>query len=189
MAGLAGRPFHARARCPLTRDTLLSLSPSALRRALADGHPVDPAALDDTWYRGTSLGLWGWVEALTWKTFAKTFHHDPVTGARRGWNVRLHQDGLDAPARPLERAGVPLTFGHYAIRATDAGVLLDYGAGGNPWYDPSRLVRDPLVALAPSDPSRLLGYTCLALGGLRVPTPSWFLLERIGPLPFVPTRG
>ena len=76
-------------------------------------------------------------------------------------------------------------FGHYGLVATPAGLVLDYGAGGNPWFDPTRLVRDPLVALAPGDPSRLLGCTLLAVGPLRVPTPSWFLLERAGALPFV----
>ena len=50
--------------------------------------------------RGTSLGLPALVEKLTWKTFQKTFYRDPRTGRLLGWNVRLEQDGLDAPSRP-----------------------------------------------------------------------------------------
>ena len=61
------------------------------------GHPVDPAQLEGWVYRGTSLGLPSLVERLTWKTFQKAFWRDPATGRLLGWNVRLEQDGLDAP--------------------------------------------------------------------------------------------
>ena len=42
-------------------------------------------------------------------------------------------------------------------------------------------LRDPMVALAPGSTERLLGWSYLDLG-FALPTPSYFLLERIGPL-------
>jgi hypothetical protein len=89
----------------LTASDYVGLSRAALRDALRAGHDVDPRALDDTVYRGTSLGLPGVVDRLTWKTFRKVFHRDPITGALRGYNVRLEQRGLSGPSVPLVRAG------------------------------------------------------------------------------------
>jgi hypothetical protein len=164
---------------------VLDLSRRELAELLAGGHPIDAEALDDTEYRGVSLGLGRLIEALTWKTFAKTFHRDPETGRLRGWNVRLAQTGLDGPIEPRR------TFGHYeVVGATErsvptkwrAGLLLDYAAPGNGRFDPIRLVRDPLVALEAGSPDLLLGATYLQVGRLTIPTPSFFVLERLGPL-------
>ncbi len=160
--------------------TLLPLAPAALQAAMDRGARVPADALAGAWYRGTSLGLWSWVERLSWKTFAKVFHRDG--GALRGWNVRLHQDGLGAPPRPRTRAGRPIVFGHYAVVEDPDGVVLDYGRGANPRLDPTRMVRDPLVALDP-DGAVLLGRTWLVVGARRLPTPSFFLLERAGAIP------
>lgn len=175
---------------------LLSAPRRELRERLCAGHPIDPSALDDSEYRGISLGLGALVDALLWKTFRKTFHRDPRTGALRGWNVRLAQTGLASAPTPLLRLGQPRTFGHFRVcPARDyrlpwpvhQGLLLDYGLGGNPRVDLtfSFLMRDPLVALAPDDPTLLFGWSFLQLGPLRLPTPSFFLLEREGPLTYV----
>lgn len=166
----------------MSAEALLSASRATLLDTLREGHPLDPSALDDQMYVGVSLGLPGWVDRLAWKTFLKTFHRDPADGGLRGWNVRLHQDGIDAPPRPMQRRGQPLSFGHYRVRdlspgeaprGVSTGLLLDYGAGG---------LRDPVVALEPRDPTVLLGWTYVSLWGWAVPTPSFFLLRRAGPL-------
>lgn len=166
----------------MTRAELLAASRDELRARLAGGHPIDPSRLDDTVYRGISLGLPAWIERLTWKQFAKAFHRDPRTGRLRGWNVRVEQDGLDRPWRPRLRGGRPWTFGHFAVTQERDRLLLDYGAGGNRRADPLNLLRDPLVALRAGSVELLLGWSYLALGPARVPTPSYFLLERDGPL-------
>lgn len=172
---------------------------AALLRA---GHPIEASALDDTEYRGVSLGLPRFVERLTWKTFMKTFHRDPETGVLRGWNVRVVQSGVDAKSVPQLRGGVPRAFGHFhVVEARDHGVpagadralLIHYGLGQNPALDPTRFVRDPLVALNPGSVELLLGWTYVALGPFRIGTPSYFTLERQGPLthrvaPPVPAR-
>ncbi len=162
-----------------------------LAAALGAGYPIDPHALDDTQYRGTSLGLWGWVERLSWKKFRKTFHRDPVTGALRGWNVRLVQDGLDAPDTPMTRQdGSAITFGHYEVVPTDGhsvpngaqGLLIHYGRGGNGPLSSTGRVRDPLVAVHEGSVDLLLGWSYVDLGFARLGTPSYFTLERAGAL-------
>jgi len=176
-------------------ETLRKAKPSELRRRIVEGHPVDPAALEGWAYRGTSLGLPRVVERLTWKTFQKTFYRQPETGRLVGWNVRLEQDGVDAPSRPKRRGGVPVTTWHYEVRPPDGvrlprgfdrGLIIDYGRGNNPALDTIRLSKDPLVAVEPGNADVLLGVTYLALGPLCVETPTYFLLEREHRLDFVP---
>ena len=172
-------------------SNLLGASRRELRHLLETGHPIAPAELDDSVYRGISLGLPAWVEALSWKTFVKTFHRDPETSRLRGWNVRLEQDGLDAPCRPMRRGtGEIKAFGHFEVvpwtgqRAPvghGPGLLIDYGRGQNAGLDPIGRLRDPIVALRSGDCTLLLGWSYLALGW-SLPTPSFFSLERVGPL-------
>jgi hypothetical protein len=163
----------------ISRADLLRASRSELRALLEGGHPVDPAELADTVYRGISLGLPAWVERLSWKKFAKAFHRDPRTGALRGWNIRIEQDGLDQPWRTRIRRGRPWTFGHFAVVHDRDRVVLDYGAGR---ALAMRAVRDPLVALEAGSARVLLGRSDVALGPARLATPSYFVLEREGPL-------
>lgn len=175
----------------MNRDTLLSLSRPELKALFLSGHPIDPESLDDSEYLGVSLGLPAWVDRLAWKTFIKTFHRDPSSGLLRGWNIRLVQRGLDGPHTSLERGGRARTFGHFAVQASaddpmrapmTTGLLLHYGEGGNRGFDPMGAVRDPIVALEPQNPDLLLGWMWLNVLGVRLPTPSYFLLERLRPL-------
>jgi hypothetical protein len=172
-------------------DDLLSMSNVQLAATLRDGHPVDPTSLDDTQYQGISLGLPGWIVSITWLKFMKTFHRDPSTQRLRGWNVRIVQDGLDAPWTPqVRRNGTTRTFGHFEVvdtdgralpAGTDRGLLIDYGAGRGSALDPMRMVRDPVVAVNPDDPTLLLGWSYVRCG-FNVPTPSYFSLRLDGPL-------
>jgi hypothetical protein len=179
----------------MTAADLLGLGRRQLMDLLRGGHPIDPRALDDTEYHGVSLGLPGFVEALTWKKFKKTFHRDPATGALRGWNVREEQNGLDAPwIDRRDTAGAPLTFGHYQVvearsakvpKGCDRGLLIDYRVDGGAM----RRVRDPIVALSPEDPTLLLGWSYLDLGFTHLGTPSFFSLTRGGRLGHVAHAG
>jgi len=163
---------------PPTRDALLAASRGELAARFAAGHPVAPEALAGAEYHGTSLGLPRWVERLTWKTFIKAFVADE-RGEVRGWNVRVDQR---TPWSPRLRRGTPITFGHFAARLDGSTTMLDYGAGGNRWADPTAALRDPLVALEPGSADRLLGVSLIDVAGQRLPTPAFFLLERGGPL-------
>lgn len=169
---------------------LLELDRRALARLLREGHAIDPTKLDDTIYRGVSLGLPGVVEAATWKTFEKVFLRDPKTGALRGWNVRIEQTGLEPPFTPKLEGGRPVTFGHYVVRQLEdevpedvpRGLMIDYGLGGNRRWDPTARLRDPIVALREGSVELLLGRSYVQVLGRAVATPSFFSLERDGPL-------
>jgi len=174
-----------------TLDDLLRMDRRELMHVMCSGFPIDPAGLDDTEYRGVSLGLPGVVEKLTWKKFKKTFHRDPATGVLRGWNVRIEQSPLDEPWVPQVRDGQPRTFGHYEVvvakgipmpKPCDQGLLIDYGRGHNPRLDPMARVRDPIVAVNPDSNELLLGWSYVDLGFTQVGTPSFFSLERDGAL-------
>jgi len=176
--------------------TLRGESKRQLRDRILGGHPVDPTALEGWAYRGTSLGLPRFVEKLTWKTFQKTFWREPSSGRLLGWNVRLEQDGVDAPSRPKLRHGVPVTTWHYEVvdpegtpmpRGFDRGLVIDYGRGpANAPLDTIRVTKDPLVAVEPGNTDLLLGVSYLSVGGLCLETPTYFLLEREHPITHVP---
>jgi len=167
------------------------MSRQQLAELMQRGHAIDPDAIADREFKGTSLGLPGIVEKLTWKKFKKVFCRDQKTGALRGWNVRLEQNGPDEPCVPQRSDGRPKTFGHYQVRPLSGyhppllvprGLMLDYGLGGNKRHDPVGRLRDPIVALEEGNAELLLGWTYLDLGLRRVGTPSYFTLELDGPL-------
>lgn len=170
----------------MNTETLWAMSNKQLKTQLTSGHAIDSSALADTEYRGVSLGLPTWVERLTWKTFMKTFHQDPGTGRLRGWNIKLEQDGLHAAPRAKVKKGQPVTFGHYEVVEGQGrpGLLIHYGRGKNAALDPVGLLRDPIVAIHAGSVELLLGWSYIDLG-FAVPTPSYFTLERVGPLKHV----
>ncbi len=170
---------------PLAREDLWRLTRAELAAVLANGHPIDLAALRGP-FRGVSLGLGGFIERLTWKTFRKRFWLDERTAEVVGHNERLLQNGLDSAPEPQRDAkGRPVTFGPFLVRPLPpdgtpfhcrAGVLLDYGARHPAWHPLARM-RDPLVAVNEGSTALLLGASYLALGA-SVRTPSYFTLER-----------
>ncbi len=178
---------------PTARD-LRNADTRALRELIVNGHPVEPSAIEGWVYRGTSLGLPKIVERFTWKTFQKTFWREPVSGRLLGWNVRLEQDGMDAPSRPKLRRGRPVTEWNYEVieargvpmpAGFDRGLCIDYSRAKNP-PGSIRFVKDPLVALNEGDSDELLGVSYAVIGGRTVETPTYFTLEREHPIDWVP---
>jgi hypothetical protein len=164
-----------RDRATVTARDLAGATRAELDALARRGQPLHAADVAGWRYHGVSLGLPAWIVRLTWLKFGKEFHRDP-DGTLRGWNVRMIQDGLDRPWQPRERDGRAITFGHFAVVEHDDRLLLDYGRGGNRRLDPIGALRDPIVAL---DGGRLLlGWSYLEVTGARVPTPSYFVLER-----------
>jgi hypothetical protein len=168
---------------------LLSIERRELTQMLIDGYPIEPEALDNTEYKGTSLGVPGFVEKLTWKKFKKTFCRDSRTGELRGWNMRIKQSPIDDPNWEATRLrnGEPKTFGHYKVVPIDGykmplrsvpGLMLDYGMGGNAPWDFVRLLRDPVVSLHSGNTDLLLGWSYMDMGIGRFGTPSFFSLQR-----------
>jgi len=174
---------------------LRTASRKELRQRILEGHPVDPKAIEGFAYRGTALGLPGFVEKLTWKTFQKTFYRDPETGRLVGWNVRLHQDGVDAKSRPLTKDGKPVCVWNYEViepagvpmpRGFDRGLVIDYSRAKNPALETVRWMKDPLVALSPGNYDELIGVSYAVVAGGCIETPTYFTLEREHPIDYVP---
>lgn len=175
--------------------SLRNASHQELRRRIVTGYPVDPAAIEGFAFRGTSLGQPWIVEKLTWKVFQKTFYREPGTGKLVGWNVRLEQDGIDAPSRPMRKRGTPVTEWNYEVipqagvpkpAGFDRGLIIDYGRAPNPRLASVNFVKDPLVSLSPDHCDELLGVSYVVVGGRTFETPTYFSLERDHPIDFVP---
>jgi hypothetical protein len=129
------------------------------------------------------------------RTFIKGFFVG-AQGATFGYNSPVRQHGLDGTwdALPDERS--PRRFGFFRVLPVEPeardnrylhALLFDYGRGGNPPYDVTRVVRDYVVRVTPGSDELLLGKAYLALGRIRLPA-SFFLLERHRPLRIAPTN-
>ena len=177
------------------REELRMATGRDLAERLARGHALAPEAIAGWVYRGTSLGLPRWAEALSWVSFQKVFHRDDASGRVMGWNVRLEQTGLHGQSQPKkERSGEPVRFGAFEVYASnvraprpvpEGAALIDYSRATAHAIDPLWFVRDPLVALEPGNPGVLLGWSYVAIGR-GISTPSYFLLEREKPLDHAP---
>ena len=183
---------------PLTLTDLLAMDADALHAIVARAHPLDPDALAGSQYFGVDLSLPPWVNKLLWKTFRKAFFRDPETGAIRGWNVRMEQQGIDGPRVPKKnRDGSDLTFAHYELQSAEGRAFprgwtgahfLNYGVPGNPFGE--NLGYTPLVAVNAGDSSLLLGWEVFKLGSMFVPLRDYWALVREGPVDaVVPSRG
>ena len=168
---------------------LARLSPSELERAFLRGVTPDAEALVGWEFRGHNTPPW--FRLLGIRKFVKGFYADGDGGVW-GYNSPVVQDGVDRPWRLKPSDDLPKRFGFYTVRPVDAAakdnlylhaLLLDYGKGGNPTFDPSAGLRDYLVQVDRDDPDLLLGKAYYALGPLRVPTFSFFVLDRHRPGP------
>ena len=158
----------------------------ALDRMFLRGTPPDLDQLAGWEFRGTNCPEW--AKLLGIKKFIKGFFRDG--DSLRGYNTPVVQDGIDAPWRPRTRHDRPHRFGFYRVDPVDPtsrdnaylhSALLDYGRGGNRWFDPVAGLRDYLIQVDPDNPDLFLGKAYYRAGPLAVPT-SFFLLERHRPL-------
>lgn len=172
---------------------VLSMSQEDIFGIVRAAAPLDPDAVADTSYTGIDLSMPEVFHKLFWKIFRKTFHRDPVSGALRGWNVKVLQTGWENPPEAKrDRAGRPLTFGHYELRSArglsfprgwKGEHYLDYREAGNTFADfPARAGYCPLVAVNPGSSDLLLGWEVFKLGPVFVPLGDYWLLTREGPL-------
>jgi hypothetical protein len=162
--------------------------PATLERILVGGETPVLSGLVGYEYRGYNLAPP--LVLLGIRKFIKAFFVTPV-GAVYGCNTPVGQNGLTGSwyARPDEAAPRRYAFFRVAPVAPQArdnaylhALLLDYGRGGNPRYDPSRFLRDYLVRVVRGSDDLLLGKAYLALGSARLAA-TFFLLERQRPLP------
>ena len=109
---------------------------------------------------------------------------DAVMDAVMGYNCPVVQNALDGRWQTRPSDAEPRRFGFYTVAPVDPtrrdnrylhALLLDYGQGGNPAWDPSRALRDYLVQVDPGNPDLLLGKAYAAIGPLRFPV-GYFVL-------------
>jgi hypothetical protein len=114
------------------------------------------------------------------KKFVKGFFKTE-DGRVMGYNKPVARNALDGRWKVAEKP-----FGYYEVAPVDPtsrdnkylhSVLLDYGKGKNPAYDPSQVLRDYVVQVDATNPNLFLGKAYGAFGPLRIPT-NFFILER-----------
>lgn len=177
----------------ITLDDLLRMKGPDLYRIVQQGHALDTDALADTTYTGIDLSMPALFHKLMWKSFRKTFHRDPESGALRGWNVKVEQTGWDTPpAAKRDKQGRALSFGHYEVRSATGlrfprgwrgGHYLDYGVAGNlPSDFPASAGYCPLVSVNAGSSELLLGWEIFKVGPVFVPLADFWALKREGAL-------
>jgi hypothetical protein len=159
---------------------------SELQRLFVRGETPSLEALTATEYGGWNHPRRMAVVGI--RKFIKGFFRTE-SGDHYGYNTPARQDGLGRPwsARPDDEH--PKRFGFYLVARVDPeardnrylhALLLDYGRGGNPAADVSRLIRDYLVRIERGSDDLLLGKAYLSLGPARAYS-NFFLLQRLGP--------
>jgi hypothetical protein len=123
------------------------------------------------------------------RKFIKAFYLDR-SGRPAGCNTPVARNGLSEEwiARPAPER--PRRYAYFVVEPPDpdasdpgnrAAALLDYGRGGNPVYDPSRILRDYVVRAEPGSDDLLLGKAYFSIAGTRI-AHTFFLIERYRPL-------
>jgi hypothetical protein len=167
---------------------IAGLSLPLLEAMMVAGDTPSPEGLEGYEYCGYNIAPT--TALLGIRKFVKAFF-EMADGACYGCNTPAVQNGLQGPwiAQPNEAA--PRRYAFFSVTPVDPqardndylhALLLDYGRGGNQWYDPSSRLRDYLVRCAPGREDLLLGKAYFALGPMRV-TASYFVLERRRPMP------
>ncbi len=155
-----------------------------LEQIFLDGKCPDLDKLAGWEFRGLNSPTW--FKLIGIKKFMKGFYwrDDQLFG----YNCPVRQNGIKQPwiAKPSDDS--PKRFGFYQVSPVDPtardntylhAVLLDYGKGGN--KDGSKGLRDYLVQPDADNEDLYLGKAYYAVGPARIPTASFFILERFRP--------
>jgi hypothetical protein len=170
-------------------DSLVKSRERDLEYVLRDG--VTPGLEGLVGYEFKGYNLPYITQVLGFRKFKKGFHLGAGQSLERGeisgYNVVVVQNRLEDPWIAEPNEATPKRHGFYRaykVRRSEAddfypnALLLNYGLGGNPRWNPAGLLRDYLVQVAPENPDLLLGKAYFALGPTRV-FPSFFVIERL----------
>lgn len=152
-----------------------------LETIFLDGKTPDLDKLAGWEFRGLNSPTW--FKLIGIKKFIKGFYwrDDRLFG----YNCTVRQNGIMEPWSAKPNDDNPKRFGFYQVSPVDPtardntylhALLLDYGKGGN--KDGSKGLRDYLVQPDADNDDLYLGKAYYALGPVRVPTASFFILER-----------
>ena len=170
----------------LTFKRLVNASTRELEDILVQGIMPDINALEGWEFRGcNTLPI---TRLMGIRKFKKGFIRNPNNAPDEiyGYNVPVEQNRTFDPHMAIPNECNPKKFGFFLVSpkrqmgADDIhhnALLLDYGRGNNPFYEPAKLLRDFVVQVDPQNPDLFLGKAYIALGSKRVFV-SFFVLER-----------
>jgi hypothetical protein len=169
----------------LSYETLAGSSDDLREEVLLQGTAPAFEELEGWEFRGYNVSAAS--ELIRARKFKKGFYADPTNPAMLlGYNVKVEQNGLLNPWIDQLQHGAPVRHALYAVYPVRAdekdklypnALMLNYGMGQNPPFDPSRVLRDYLVQVSVDNSDLLLGKAYAALGPLRT-FGGWFILER-----------
>jgi hypothetical protein len=168
--------------------SLVNSSDRDLEYVFRDG--VTPALGGLVGYEFNGYNLPFITQILGFRKFKKGFFlgagQSLEKGEISGYNVVVVQNRLQDPWIAEPNDANPKRHGFYRaykVRPSEVdnkypnALLLHYGLGGNPRWNPAGLLRDYLVQVDPGNPDLLLGKAYFALGSARA-FPSFFVIER-----------
>jgi len=168
--------------------SLVKSSDRDLEYVLRDGVTPSLAGLVGYEFKGYNVPFI--TQILGFRKFKKGFFlepgQSPEKGEISGYNVVVVQNRLQDPWLAKPSDANPKRHGFYRaykVRRFEVdhlypdALLLNYGLGGNPGWNPAGLLRDYLVQVDPENPDLLLGKAYFAFGSTRA-FPSFFVLER-----------
>lgn len=122
-------------------EHFLSMANKELDEIFKNGQVVEWKNLDGNSFNGVNhLGI---TKLLTINKFQKLFY--TCNNSKRGFNVRIKSDKNYFKHEPILKKNVPFAHGFFEIITESNCCKLDYSLGGNPFYDPSCLLKDELV--------------------------------------------
>jgi len=150
------------------------------------GSSTKPERKDLAGYEYMGLNV-GFITGLIGRRkFIKSFYMN--AGELMGNNFMVEQNDPSAHYHKLIKNGRPRPEGYFLVEDSGNNTdwnhyfntsFLDYGKGGNKWWEPVKLLRDYLNAVKVyQTPDILLGHAYLALLGFQVSV-GFFILERI----------
>jgi hypothetical protein len=162
--------------------SFLKVPPFVLEALMLVGKRPDPANLIGWEFRGHNIGLLPKLgRILKFKKGFVKFGDEII-----GYNVLVAQNSQTEPWVALPDDISPKRHGFFKVypaefsphhRLYPHALLLDYGKGGNPFYDPSKVLRDYLVQPFEDNNDLYLGKAYAYILGREIFV-GYFVIER-----------
>lgn len=160
----------------------LNVPLSVLEALMISGKTPDVEKLIGWEFRGHNIGIIPRMFRIL--KFKKGFRRsgDEILG----YNVRIKQNSPEEPWISLPNESNPKRHGFYKVYYASSStkythyknaLVLDYGKGNNPFYDPSRVLRDYLVKPFEDNDDLYLGKAYIEIFGKLIPV-GYFVIER-----------